>query len=73
MTLFGGKAGSEVGLLVNLVCHSFHPLVNVTLDEKIRFGMLALSVASLTLATLGMHVTPIDVGGGIGGTLEFSG
>jgi hypothetical protein len=58
-----------VGLLVKLICHSFHPLVDVTLDEKIRYGMLALSVASLMLATLGMHVIPIDVGGGIGGTL----
>ena len=40
----------------------------MTLDEKIRFGMVALSGASLLFATLGVHVNPLTVAGGMGGT-----
>ena len=39
----------------------------MTLDEKVRYGMVALAGASVVLATLGVHITPLDVAGGIGG------
>jgi len=39
----------------------------MTLDEKIRFGMVALTGTSIVLATLGMHITPLTVLGGMGG------
>jgi len=41
-------------------------LPRMTLDEKVRFGMIALSGASIVLATLGVHVAPLDIAGGRG-------
>lgn len=38
----------------------------MTLDEKIRLGMLALTGASLVFATFGLHIGPLDVAGGHG-------
>ncbi len=38
----------------------------MTLDEKIRYGMLALSGASLVFASLGLHAVPLEVAGGFG-------
>jgi len=38
----------------------------MTLDEKIRYGMVALAGASVVLATLGVHITPLDIAGGRG-------
>jgi hypothetical protein len=43
-------------------------MVNMTLDEKIRYGMVALSGASVVLATLGVHINPLEIIGGAGGT-----
>ena len=40
--------------------------MQMTLDEKIRYGMLALSGASLVLAPLGLHVSPLEVTGVLG-------
>lgn len=40
----------------------------MTLDEKIRYGMIALGGASVVLTTLGLHVDPLAVAGGMGGT-----
>jgi hypothetical protein len=40
----------------------------MTLDEKIRYGMVAITGASVVLATLGIHVDPLTVAGGYGGT-----
>jgi hypothetical protein len=40
----------------------------MTLDEKIRYGMIALGGASVVLATLGVHINPLDICGGMGGT-----
>jgi hypothetical protein len=40
----------------------------MTLDEKIRFGMVALSGASLVFASLGLHVNPLTIIGGAGTT-----
>ncbi len=40
----------------------------MTLDEKIRYGMMALSGASLVFATLGVHITPLEICGGMGGS-----
>jgi hypothetical protein len=37
------------------------PHDDMTLDEKIRFGMVALSGASLVFATLGLHAGPLEV------------
>lgn len=39
----------------------------MTLDEKIRYGMIALGGASLVFATLGVQVTPLGISGGMGG------
>ena len=40
----------------------------MTLDEKIRYGMMALGGASLVIAALGVHITPLEIAGGMGGT-----
>jgi len=37
----------------------------MTLDEKIRIGMLALVGANIIFATLGLH-TPLEIVGGAG-------
>ncbi len=55
-------------LLLNLICRPPYPLVNMTLDEKIRYGMVALSGASVVLATLGVHFSPLEIIGGMGTT-----
>jgi hypothetical protein len=39
----------------------------MTLDEKVRLGMIAVSGAGIVLATLGVHITPLVVAGGYGG------
>jgi len=36
----------------------------MTLDEKIRLGMVAVSGANLVLVTLGVHLGPLAVVGG---------
>ena len=59
---------SVLGLLLNLIWQPFHAVVNMTLDEKVRYGMVALSGASLVLAALGVHITPLGVSGGMGTT-----
>jgi hypothetical protein len=38
----------------------------MTLDEKIRYGMLAVSGASLVFATLGLKIAPLEIIGGFG-------
>jgi len=38
----------------------------MTLDEKIRYGMLALSGAGLIFATLGLKMGPLEIIGGFG-------
>jgi len=38
----------------------------MTLDEKIRFGMVALGATSIVLATLGVHINPLEIAGGSG-------
>jgi len=38
----------------------------MTLDEKIRLGMVAITGASIVFATLGVHISPFDVIGGMG-------
>jgi hypothetical protein len=38
----------------------------MTLDEKIRYGMLALTGASIVFAALGIHLGPLDPIGGSG-------
>jgi len=40
----------------------------MTLDEKIRYGMVALTGASIVFATLGVHIDPLTVIGGMGGS-----
>ena len=40
----------------------------MTLDEKIRYGMLALGGASIVFATLGLKVGPLEIIGGWGTT-----
>jgi hypothetical protein len=35
----------------------------MTLDEKIRYGMVALAGASVVLASFGIHITPAAIQG----------
>ena len=54
--------------MLNLIWSPSLGLVKMTLDEKVRYGMLALTGASVVLATLGVHINPLEVAGGMGGT-----
>ena len=38
----------------------------MTVDEKIRYGMMALTGSSVVLAAFGVHVNPLAAIGGIG-------
>jgi len=38
----------------------------MTLEEKIRYGMVAISGASVVLTALGVHVNPLGIAGGSG-------
>ena len=38
----------------------------MTLDEKIRYGMLALAGASFVFASLGLNIGPLEIIGGFG-------
>ena len=38
----------------------------MTLDEKVRYGMIALTGASFVLAALGLKLGPLDPMGGMG-------
>jgi len=38
----------------------------VSLDEKIRYGMMAAAGASLIFSTLGLHLSPLDAMSGVG-------
>jgi hypothetical protein len=40
----------------------------MTLDEKVRYGMMALGGAGLVLTTLGVHISPLEIIGGMGGS-----
>jgi len=42
------------------------PPAGMTLDEKIRYGMLAVSGASIVFATLGLKIGPLEIIGGWG-------
>jgi len=57
-----------VWLSLNLICLPFHTMTNMTLDEKVRYGMMALGGASVVLATLGVHISPLEIIGGMGGS-----
>jgi len=39
---------------------------DMTIDEKIRLGMVALAGASVVFVTLGLHLGPLDIVGGSG-------
>jgi len=49
---------------LSLICRPLRAMAIMTLDEKIRFGMLALSGASLVFASLGLHMNPLEIIGG---------
>ncbi|MDA4128088.1 MAG: hypothetical protein OK422_01275 [Thaumarchaeota archaeon] len=38
----------------------------MTLDERIRIGMVALTGAGLVFASLGLHIGPLEIIGGAG-------
>jgi hypothetical protein len=38
----------------------------MTLDEKIRYGMVALTGASIVFASLGVKISPLEAIGGFG-------
>jgi len=65
---FAWTEGYPVWQLLNLIWRPFQAIVNMTLDEKIRYGMVALGGASIVLATLGVHINPLEIIGGAGGT-----
>ena len=62
------KGYNLVWQLLNLICQAFDAMVNMTLDEKIRYGMVALAGASVVFATLGVHINPLEIIGGAGTT-----
>lgn len=51
---------------LNLKSKGCVALGDMTLDEKIRFGMVALTGASLVFASLGLKVGPLEMIGGFG-------
>jgi len=57
-----------LGFLAKLIREPFYAIASMTLDEKVRYGMVALSGAGVVLATLGVHITPLSVIGGMGTT-----
>ena len=62
------KRGYLVWQSLNLIFRLFQALVDMTLDEKVRYGMIALAGASVVFATLGVHISPLEVIGGAGTT-----
>jgi len=46
----------------------FQEATDMTLDEKIRFGMLALAGASIVFASLGIPIAPLEQIRGFGTT-----
>jgi hypothetical protein len=38
----------------------------MTLEEKVRIGMIAVTGASIVFATMGVHISPLIKGGGYG-------
>jgi hypothetical protein len=38
----------------------------MTLEDKVRYGMMALGGASVIFATLGVHISPLECIGGWG-------
>jgi hypothetical protein len=38
----------------------------MTLEDKVRYGLMALSGASIVFVTLGVHFSPLEVIGGYG-------
>ena len=62
------KGYNLVWQLLNLISQAFGAMGNMTLDEKIRYGMVALAGASVVFATLGVHINPLEIIGGAGGT-----
>jgi hypothetical protein len=38
----------------------------MTLEDKVRYGMVAVSSAAFVLSALGVHISPLDVGGSYG-------
>jgi hypothetical protein len=38
----------------------------MTLEEKVRYGMLAVTGAAVVANVLGIHVSPLDITGGAG-------
>ncbi len=49
---------------LRFICPDFLYGGAMTLDEKIRYGMAALSGASLVFASLGVHLGPLEIIGG---------
>jgi len=38
----------------------------MTIDDKVRYGMMALGGASLVLTAMGLHISPLEYAGGFG-------
>jgi len=51
---------------LNLISTGSQSSADMTLDEKIRLGMVALTGASLVFASLGLSVSPLEIIGGFG-------
>ena len=61
---FTWKLSSNSGRVLSLICRPFRALASMTVDEKIRIGMVALTGASLVFASLGFHAGPLEIIGG---------
>lgn len=59
-----GAICSCVGSILKNIINAYS--ADMTLDEKIRLGMVALAGASLVFASLGLNVGPLEIIGGFG-------
>ena len=59
-----GSSLSCIGSLLNVKVDN--PAGTMTLDEKIRYGMMALTGARLVFAALGLKIGPLEIIGGYG-------
>jgi hypothetical protein len=52
--------------MLKFKCKFFQRIAAMTLDEKVRLGMLGLTGATLVFAALGLHIKPLEAisGGG---------
>lgn len=60
-----GNSNPFVAMGINLRIRSENDNA-MTLEDKVRYGMMAVSSAAFVLSAMGVHVSPLDVGGSYG-------